>query len=450
MATLDSLLYNWISLANEHLDEFTLPVGFIEDSIALLTRALGRDYLEKLLVSESDPVHYLDDEANPLRKWLLSARVDQHVVQVLELAAYFRGFENDPALPDKVEKLKRDKFWPIFFELAMATRVKRACRDPQGVSLNAEDATSIGDFTLSIQGYRIPCECSRLGHSPHLTEPRSLEESLSNRISDATKRISTPLCIKMRSSKPLNGVTYNAVLQLLRKAFAGVRRSKLPIQHSDGATQVSIEELTDDSEQVPFKYVDGKIVNLAGSDWDSASRICRVPALNDDEFLHRYDQGERFYQHEVVRLFLKFAAPVEERDPYARLTAKLKKKLKQMKTTSEHFGKIVFVEVPFTLQIANSDELREAVRNAALSSRTALAIILAHRQTNPQIRHGYEQVANYNKTAVEIKPEIRELFERLSKQEAEVDPILGLPFRRTLDEAREFLKNATRAKLAPD
>lgn len=80
MATLDGLLYQWISRANERLDDFDLPIGFVEESIALITRVLGKEYLEQLLISESEPVHFLDDEANPLRKWLLSAMADQHVI----------------------------------------------------------------------------------------------------------------------------------------------------------------------------------------------------------------------------------------------------------------------------------------------------------------------------------------------------------------------------------
>jgi hypothetical protein len=53
--------------------------------------------------------------------------------RVRRLAAYFRAFESDSALPHKIENLKRDKFWPMFFELAMATRVKRAWRVARGV-----------------------------------------------------------------------------------------------------------------------------------------------------------------------------------------------------------------------------------------------------------------------------------------------------------------------------
>jgi hypothetical protein len=438
MVSLDALLYQWISRANRHLDDFALPIGIVEDSIALITRVLGREYLEELLISDTEPVHFLDDEANPVRKWLLSAMVDQHVIQVLELAAYFRAFENDAALPDKVQKLKYDKFWPMFFELAMATRVKRACRGVQQVRLNPETANSIGDFTLSIPGYHIPCDCSRLGQSPQLTEPSALSEGLSNRISDGTKRIPTPLCIKIRSSSALTGATYNSVLQLLRKCFADVRRSNLPTQQRDGSTTVTIEELTNASEEIPFRYVDGRVVDIVGTGWDSATRHCRVPAKDPAEAADMYERGEKFYEYESVRVFTKFGASGGEPDTYGRLSTKLKKKLRQTKTTAEHFGKIVFVEVPFDLRIVDSDKLQKAVRDAALNSRTALGIVLAHREPNPQIRHSYSQSSTFNRTAVGMRPEVAELLDRLGSGEVSIDPIVGLPYRRTWNEAREY------------
>jgi hypothetical protein len=57
---------------------------------------LGEEYLEQLLIVESGPITVMDDEAHPLRKWLLSAHIFQHIDQVMELASYFRAFEDDP------------------------------------------------------------------------------------------------------------------------------------------------------------------------------------------------------------------------------------------------------------------------------------------------------------------------------------------------------------------
>ena len=86
---------------------------------------------------------------------------------------------------------------------------------------------------------------------------------------------------------------------------------------------------------------------MAGLGWDSAARHCRVPAKDPAEAADMYERGEKFYEYESVRVFTKFGASGGEPDPYGRLSTKLKKKLKQTKTTAEHFGKIVFVEVPF-------------------------------------------------------------------------------------------------------
>jgi|SRR6476646_854169 len=114
MSAVEAALYKWIIGANERREVLSLPPGLIEDSCALLLEFLGREYLDHLLVSGSEPISLSNPEANPLKMWLKSAAVDHHIVQALELAAYLRTFKGDPALPDKIEKIKRDRFWPIF------------------------------------------------------------------------------------------------------------------------------------------------------------------------------------------------------------------------------------------------------------------------------------------------------------------------------------------------
>jgi hypothetical protein len=448
MTNLDNLLFKWIRLANEKRDDLDLPVGFIEDSIALLSRVLGAEYLEQLLIRDSEPVHFVDDEANPLRKWLLSARVDSHIIQILELAGYFRALQDDDSLSDKVKKLRRDSFWPMFFELAVATRVKKASHVSQRICLNPEIPTAIGDFTIRSTGYEIPCECSRLGRSPQITEPGALQESIHHRISEGTKHIAVALCVKIRSTEALTGGTYNRVLQLVRRALADVRRSKLPAEYRDGSTSVRIEELVDTSEQMPFQLVDGRIVNVLGTDWDSATSLSRVPARDFAEVENRFELGERFHEYEAVRLFIKFGLPVTQLDHYSRLTAKLKKKLKQTKISSGHFGKIVLVEVPFDLRTVDDVKLRGAVREAAVHSRMTLAIILANREPNPHFRYHYSLSSTFNQIAASLQPEVIELFKRIAQNESSVDPILGSPYRRSWAEAQMHARRI--AKPSPD
>lgn len=448
MCNLDAALYKWICQANEKRDDLGLPPGFIEESIALLKRVLGEGYLKQLLIVESGPITVMDDEAHPLRKWLLSALIFQHIVQVMELASYFRAFEDDPALLSKVEKLKRDTFWPTFFELAMATRAKRACQGAQRVFLNPEVSESIGDFTISVPGALIPVECSRLGRSlvASMASPKALLESLSNRISDGVEKARVRVCVKIRSSAPLNGDTYNGVLRLVRRGLSDVRALKLPAKHGDGTTTIELERLTSASEKIPFRKIREGIVDVAGTDWGFAARLCWVPAKDRDEITDRHKSGEEFHQYEGLRLFTKFEESKDQTDPYARLETKLRKKLKQTKIREEHFGKMVIVEVPFDLRTVNEARLAEAIRSAAVRSRNALSIFLANRERSPQIRENYSYSARYNAIAAAIRPDVVELLNRFMGQELLIDPILATPYQRTWDEAQAHVRRLAESR----
>jgi len=185
---------------------------------------------------------------------------------------------------------------------------------------------------------------------------------------------------------------------------------------------------------------------VAGTDWSFAARLCWVPAKDRDEIADRHKSGEKFYQYEGLRLFTRFAEPKNETDPYTRLEAKLRKKLKQTKITEEHFGKIVIVEVPFDLRTVNEDRLAEAIRSAALRSRNALSIFLATRESTPQIRESYSYSARCNVTTAAIRPDVIELLNRFMGEELSTDPILGLPYLRTWDEAQAHVKRLAESR----
>lgn len=427
MPGFDDVLYRWIFLANRKREDLDLPPGLIEDSVGLLSTMFGPEYLEKLLVGDSSPLAVLDKESNPLRKWLHSGRIDDHILSVLELCTYLRAFRRDAFLSDKLEKMKRDKFWPIFFELAMATRLKRACQTGQDVALNPESNKSIGDFTIKLSAFDIPCECSRMGNSPQVTEPTILLERIFHHIQDKTKNILLPLCIKICSQTPLTGHTYNSVLRLVKLAIHSARARQLPAQPSDGQTTVSIELLTSASEGMD------KV-----ADWDGGVSLHAVRAESHAEVSEKYDRGEELEQFEMVRLFVKFAKTSDQSDHYSRLTAKLLKKLRQTRILESHLGKIVFINVPFSLRSTDDEKLKGAVR--ATKSRTALAIVLADREQNPHFRYHYSQSATFDQEALHSgRPEIRELVDLLDRafqSELTIDPITGERYRRSWSQAQ--------------
>jgi hypothetical protein len=135
-----------------------------------------------------------------------------------------------------------------------------------------------------------------------------------------------------------------------------------------------------------------------------------------------------------MRLFLKFGWPDSDTDHYARLNAKLRKKLKQTKISDHHLGKIVLIEVPFNLRTIDERKLKHAVHDAAKHSKRALAVILANREGNPQMRNHYSQSGTFNETALragqaEIVAAV-DLLNRTFQNELRLDPILEVPYRR--------------------
>lgn len=434
MPTVEDALYKWILVANEKRDELSLPPGLIEDSVGQLLLLLGRDYLDDLLVSGSEPISFFDSDVNPLKKWLKSALVEQHVVQILELAAYFRTFKDDPALGDKIHKLKRDRFRPVFFELAMAARMKAACQGSQSVTLNREQPDVIGDFALKVDDTNIACECSRLGHSPEVDEPHILSEHITKRIADATEQIRIPLIFKIRSKDALCGRSYNLILRLLRKCLADIKKSRLPTVHFEGTTSICCGELTPSSERMPFRLIHGVVTNVEGTDWDSAQSLKRVLA-NEEEVIASFKDGKRFQEFEAVRIFMKFGPPNEAPDEYQRLANKLRKKLKQTKVVASNHGKVVFIEVPSDLRSADKDKLNAAITDAVKQSQTTLGVVFAHREGNPHYRHHYSLLVALNPSAIARKPELMAIFDRFRSDEARTDSITGLPYQTSWEEA---------------
>jgi len=181
--------------------------------------------------------------------------------------------------------------------------------------------------------------------------------------------------------------------------------------------------------------INGVVTNVEGTDWDTAHSLKRVPAANEEELTERFKAGERFREFEAVRLFMKFGPPCEGPDDYDRLTNKLRKKLKQTKVEQGNYGKLVFIEVPFDLRLADEAKLDRAIAEAVKHSRSTLGVVLAHREANPHYRHQYSLYASLNTVAFALKPELVSIFYRFRLGDTRTDPITGFPYQSSWQEA---------------
>lgn len=99
------------------------------------------------------------------------------------------------------------------------------------------------------------------------------------------------------------------------------------------------------------------------------------------------------------------------------------------------YGKVVLIEVPSGLRSADQNKLNRAVAGAVKHSQTTLAVVFAHREGNPHYRHHYSLLASLDPTAFAPKPELMSIFDRFSSGEMRTDPITGLPYQSSWEEA---------------
>src|SRR6516225_8703141 len=94
-SSLDGLLYSWLVAANEEKDRLRLPPGFLEESVWLIQRLFGTQWMTNCVLATDQAQTILAPLKNPLRQYLRSSGVDRHINEIVELAAYLRKFESD-------------------------------------------------------------------------------------------------------------------------------------------------------------------------------------------------------------------------------------------------------------------------------------------------------------------------------------------------------------------
>lgn len=330
---LECELYFWVQVANESRKRFLLPIGLIEDAIARLKLVFGEAYLSSLLEKKKQPIRFLvTEEVIPLRIWLGSPGVDKHVIQLLEFCTLLKTFQRDPNLNSKLEKLKKDAFHPVFFELAMAHRLKASAAPDGDVTLCTEDESAIGDFTLQFAGDLIACECSRLTFGPVEEEQFRILDLVYDYIADFAKTRPGKRLIKVKIDEPLTPHVFNPrLLVRLKKTINQFDRTSSRARTTDGTIDVQVEALCSDSERIPFEVIDGRVTDVLGTSWTTALSIGDIVGYTEREVAELYRQGVKFQPKEHTRVLVEFPRTEQDYDLYKRLRQKINSKIKQTK-----------------------------------------------------------------------------------------------------------------------
>jgi len=437
---LDERLYRWISVANERADRFDLPPGLIEASIQSLKTYLGASFLTQIFES-TQPLHLLGLRGQVLDRWLRGgANVDDHVIQVLDLVSVIAEFKGDPYLVDKLDRLKRSAFWPSQFELAMAQRAKRTIGDDGRVRLSCETNTAVGDFVIDLQEASIACECARLEFGDGEEEQYKLLGDLYQYLDHKLKRTPQPCCVKIRLHVPLNPTSFASAVQCLRKVFSRFNYQADETREARTEADVTLEPLTEQSERIPFRYIDGRVHDIRNSGWVSAHSLCRTNARDDDEGAAMYRAGVDFEGAEYARIFITWERNSADLDPYARIQSKIKKKKYQTKAGDGLLGRVIFLESQWNMEYFDAERLRQILDHEVANSTNTIAIVIAERCANVHYRRYYRYVISMLGFSFVSNKVLCDFFPRFVTYDRDFDPILNQKYRRTWEEAAERVK----------
>ncbi|MGA3318673.1 MAG: hypothetical protein ABSC64_19830 [Candidatus Korobacteraceae bacterium] len=447
---LDAHLYKWISVANERAERYDFPPGLIEEHVEVLKSRLGPKFILEIF-ENTQPLHLLGLRGQVLDRWLRGgANVDDHVIQVIDLAAIFEEFKADPCLDDKIDRLKRNAFWPSQFELAMALRAKRAIGNLGSVRLSCETNTAIGDFMIDLDGCSIACECARLEFGEGEEEQFKLLGDLYQYLDHRLKRMTESSCIKIRLNGSLDPTSYTDVIRCLKKTFAHFSRKGEGSSERVGVAEVGIEPLVEGSERIPFRYVDGSVRDIRGSKWVSAWSFCRVNATSDDEAAAMYRAGIDFEQEEYARIFIAWQRNNADLDPYARIQSKIKKKKSQTKAAEGLLGRIIFLESQWDVDALDKDRLRQIIDKEMDNSRNTIAVVIGQRCANVHYRRWYKYCISKLGPTFVLDKALSDFFLRFYTYDRDFDPILNRKYRRTWAEAAKVVEEHEREREKQD
>lgn len=343
------------------IEEMCSRVGmdwqFANELAEVVIGALGRNFFETPR-KKKHPITLEQTIAHPLLREITATQAtpEAGVGNLLELGRYLSTFATDPAISEILANLKNEKLYESTrFHLAIAFRLVRA-----GCSPTLEPRTDRGksDIQFSFEGRTYVAECYRI-HTNLFEQVGAFESLLARRLNSAT-----PDGKKYRFTVHLSTpLTYDGMRRMLRKTDDMVslfhsREDLQLVQLKYGPHLLGVEDITDIDPDPDYDHPDMPARPLRDNEADLI--VCRTLVMAENIFdVQKGVHGETRGSRTLIRRGYDRTWP---KNPYDVLDSRLGNKLKQTKITGGTYGRLLFVEFPWGLELENKEGVHKKLR----------------------------------------------------------------------------------------
>jgi hypothetical protein len=163
-----------------------------------------------------------------------------------------------------------------------------------------------------------------------------------------------------------------------------------------------------------------------------------VNARDGDEAAAMYRAGVDLVHDEYARVFLSWERNPADIDPYARIQNKVKKKRHQTKAEGGTYGRIIFLESQWDVDLLDTDRLRPIIDHELDGSRNTITVVIAQRCASVHYRRWYKFVVSKVGTFYATDGSLLAFLERMICYDRDFDPILNQRYLRTWTQAAEL------------
>lgn len=346
--------------------------------------ALGDDFIFKPR-NKFDKLSNENKISHPLLNMLFNEKIpDPGLIELCEIGLYLKEFSYDENISYVIDSLKHDaQYRSTYFQLALAFRIhKMDC----SVSLEPQTLRGKSDLQFNFESKTYIAECYRLNYTMN-SRNNKIDSIFCQKLFDFIPD-NKILSIKIRFSESLSQHSFLRRSKEIEQVFNHF------ISENKENQKIDFPEFEIEIDNITFNGSDPDFVfdNQGKMSWPRYKNCvdCMTSQIQSRGQIFKKIENGPEIKRKQSRIFIWFPEYEDDKSPYDILESKIARKIKQTKTINQDFGRILFVEFPYGLNVDDYKRHSKISRNSSRNFDNLSGIFLMERRINGKNRFQYQ------------------------------------------------------------